>query len=1003
MASLLPSRACWRTALAVPLLAGSLFLSARAAAPLSSTSFQVDPGLELTLFAAEPHVVDPVALAFDEFGRCFVLEMRDYPLGLDGRDKPGGTLRLVADTDGDGLVDQSTLFAEGLSFPTSLTPYDGGVFVTAPPEILFLKDTDGDGRADVRRTVVRGFKLGVTDSNANGLRWGLDNHIHGLNGGNGGRVSAAGGDGATVVLAQDDFRFDPVTGRVEATFETGGGYGLAFDDWGRRFTTYNIDHCLHQFLPRRYQRAATHLFPFETTVSISDHGEMARIYPIAAAVTRPNHPEQAGHFSAAGGVGFLGVSGYPGDLSGSLFVCDVVAHVVHRDVLVEDGPGFRATRSPAETNREFFASRDPACRPTGLELGPDGALYVADMQREVIEHPDYIPDKLKRTLSLRAGEDRGRIYRLAPKGWPKPAGITLGRQPATEWVRALGHSNAWWRLTAQRLIVSGRRTDLIPDLRSQALVSPVPLARLHGYWTLQGLGRLESADLLAGLRDPHPGVVENAVEMAVQGAQAGPLEPAISAALLNLARHDHARVRFVAALALGYLPARDPAEVTRALGGIWMRDHAWKWSRVAVLLGLRTGADALLQRFLATPAARNGDAAALEACADLAWVTGRAWNPGKAGAVDAAIAQATTDGVAGAMRRVLFEKLREGLLSTGGNPRAAKPVADALASLEPRLGPTERNAWWQLANQLGLPRSAAQQAGLAEALQRAADRALPSAERVRTIQTLALAEPARARPVLLDLLGGQEPREVQAQAWELLRASRDPAVAEGLLARWRGLAPSLRPEVTKALCDRRSWHEALLTALESGAIATGELNLDLEQRRELLRHATVGIRRRATRFFSDEEYSNRKAVVEEWLARIPAQGNAVDGRASFERLCASCHQVRDVGHAVGPNLTRLSHRSVEDLISNILDPNMALNPAFATVRVERKDGEGLTGILEGETADTLVLRQPSGLRTVVARRDIDRVEYTSKSLMPEGLETGLTPQALRDLVAFLQE
>ena len=154
MAPLLPSRASWRILFAIPWLAGSLVLSARAATPFSPASFQVDPGLELTLFAAEPHVVDPVAVAFDELGRCFVLEMRDYPLGLDGRNKPGGTVRLVADTDGDGVVDQSTLFAEGLSFPTSLTPYDGGVFVTAPPEILFLKDTDGDGRAEIGRAHV---------------------------------------------------------------------------------------------------------------------------------------------------------------------------------------------------------------------------------------------------------------------------------------------------------------------------------------------------------------------------------------------------------------------------------------------------------------------------------------------------------------------------------------------------------------------------------------------------------------------------------------------------------------------------------------------------------------------------------------------------------------------------------------------------------------------------------------------------------------------------------
>ena len=162
----------------------------RAEADLTS-DVQIHSALELKLFAAEPHVVDPIGIAFDELGRCFALEMRDYPLGLGPDHKPGGTIRLIVDTDGDGRVDQSTLFAEDLSFPTSIVAYDGGLFVSAPPEILFLKDTDGDGRADIRRVVFKGFKRGVTDSNLSGLRWGLDNRIHGVNGGNGGTVFPA--------------------------------------------------------------------------------------------------------------------------------------------------------------------------------------------------------------------------------------------------------------------------------------------------------------------------------------------------------------------------------------------------------------------------------------------------------------------------------------------------------------------------------------------------------------------------------------------------------------------------------------------------------------------------------------------------------------------------------------------------------------------------------------------------------------------------------------------
>jgi len=156
---------------------------ARAATLPQAATYDLHQALEMSLFAHEPDVVDPVALTWDEEGRMYVVEMRDYPYGFGPDRKPGGTIRLLEDTDNDGKIDRSTLFAEGLSFPTSIAPWNGGVLVTAPPEIIFLKDTDGDGKADVREVVLKGFVLGVTDSNVNGLRWGLDNRMHGVNGG----------------------------------------------------------------------------------------------------------------------------------------------------------------------------------------------------------------------------------------------------------------------------------------------------------------------------------------------------------------------------------------------------------------------------------------------------------------------------------------------------------------------------------------------------------------------------------------------------------------------------------------------------------------------------------------------------------------------------------------------------------------------------------------------------------------------------------------------------
>jgi putative heme-binding domain-containing protein len=208
--------------------------------------------------------------------------------------------------------------------------------------------------------------------------------------------------------------------------------------------------------------------------------------------------------------------------------------------------------------------------------------------------------------------------------------------------------------------------------------------------------------------------------------------------------------------------------------------------------------------------------------------------------------------------------------------------------------------------------------------------------------------------------------------------------------------------VLNLLLSRRACHEPLVAALEQGRLKLGELNLDLEQRRRLLRDASPDVRRRAARFIGDEEYSNRKAVVSEWLGRLPEKGDATRGRAVFMSACSSCHRCADLGQKVGPELSGVAHRSVEDLLGNILDPNMAINPGFVAYVAETRDGESHVGLLSHEGPDSVTLLQAAAQTVVIPRRDIVRMESTGASLMPEGLESGRSPQELRDLIAFLQ-
>lgn len=969
------------------------------AAPAPVPPFEFPPSLEMSLFAKEPEVVDPVALAFDAMGRAYVVEMRDYPYGFGPDRRPGGTIRLLEDTDGDGRADRARLFAENLSYPTSVAPWNGGILVAAPPEILFLKDADGDGRAEIREVILTGFRLGVTDSNLNGLRWGLDGWVHAGNGGNGGRVrSPRRPDAPAVELRDRDFRFRPDTGEVELTTHTGGGFGLVFDDWGRSFTTYNINHIQQRVANADLFSRVPGMVAVETTHSISDHGDMARIFPVSVAQTRPNHPEQAGHFSAAGGLGFINDLRWPPSLLQSVLVCDVVGNLVHRDVLVPDGPIFRATRADEERDREFLAGRDPAFRPVGLEWGPDGALYLMDMQREVIEHPDYIPKKLLEKLDLRAGEDRGRLYRLVPRGWKGHRELP-GESPTAGLPAFLASPNPWTRITAQRLLLERRDPSVLPELVAMVTEHPSPHARLHALAVLDAWGTLEDSVLAKALKDPAPGIRENAV--ARVGRRAASSE-AWTAALITATADSDIAVRFQAALALGTAP--NEAAFHQALQTLLQRDFRHAWSRRAVLSALTTRQDAVLEgllrdrEFMESPEeARQETIEELAALVGARHRTnaGRGWEGILDGAADGSLPEA--------VRIALLRGLNAGLERSPETPSltegARKALIHGMASSSPRM----MASTWRLARRLGMS-DPPETTGLIERAGREVlDTSQPLARRLEWLELLAAGDFKQTRQTLITLLDGRHPAVLQQASFNVLRSHREPEMAMGLIESWPTLAPGLRSEVVQVLVYRRPFQAALLDALESGKLQVGELNLDLEHRRELLRKAAPAIRERAARFMSDEEYSNRKAVVDQWLETLPPTGDRGRGQEIFVRLCSPCHRSGDLGYEVGPNLTRMAHRSVEDLLSNILDPNMALNPTFTAYTAELADDEEETGILASETVDAVTLLQAQGRRIELPRSRIRRLRSGGRSLMPEGLESGLTPQAMRDVIAFVQE
>jgi len=996
-------------------LTGFWFLAAIVAGQLAVADlhgpdqFEHHPDITIQLWAAEPMVVDPVAASFAADGSCYVVEMRDYPFGVGPDRKPGGTIRRLRDTDGNGQADEATMFATGLSFPTSVLAWQQGVLVLAPPKLLYLEDTDGDGVADIRTTVIEGFALGVTDSNANSLQFGLDGRVHAANGGNGGRLRFPDAAAAPVVLGKADVALRLGRREIHRTFQTAGGFGLVTDAAGHRFATYNIDYLQQQILPIDQLETAGDVVAFSATHTISDHGLSARLFPVVTAATRVNHPEQAGQFSSAGGMGFLEGPPFSARLARSVLVCDVVTNLVHRDLVREDGPTFRASRAPEEQACEFIASRDPACRPIGLEHGPDGGIYLLDMQRDVIEHPDYIPAATRATLDIRAGHDRGRIYRIAPREGLPPAGPTLVELTAEELVTELGHLFRWRRETAHRMladtldagapmqrVASSNVGRLEARLRKALTHAPLPEARLRAGWLLAVAGRLSQEDLSRALADVSPEVRENAVAWLRECPDSG-------ARLVAMLDDPHSRVRFTAALALdGTAVAGKAAGLSRMLE--LDRMHVWS-RRAAALAADDEATDVLAHAWQA--AGRSSDTAWHDAVRELAFTA--ASESVRQTGLNMLLDSLDPLAAPGAVRPLV-----EGLLA--GWQRHPEAIGER-SQLAARVTTWSSDAWLdagggsvvstllELAELAGgpLPASLAERVSAARTiLAEGRPVLLPAGVRLTAVGILSRAPGPEVTAELVAVLSRPEPTEIQqAVITGLLRRSR-PDVGAQLLASWPRLGPAIRPQVVALLVSDRRHHAALFTAVEAGAISLGELNLDLEQRRTLLRQNRSDLAVQAARLVGDEEYANRRPLVSEWLARIPATGDRATGREVFRQRCGSCHAAHGVGHRVGPDLESLSHRSVEDLVSHILDPNMAINPGYVSCVVELEDGRSLTGLLAVDAADAVTILQPEAKRVTVPRSEIADVRMLSMSLMPEGFERIITPADLRDVIAFIQ-
>ncbi len=952
-------------------------------------TFELHPDFQIELVAAEPVVFDPVDLEFDEYGNAYVMEMPGYPFP----DQNKGRVVRLSDTDNDGVYDQRTVFAENFPVATSVLPYDGGLLVASPPDLVFIKDTDRDGRADVRETVLTGFSVDNTQHNYNGLTHGLDNWIHAGNGGNSGSVTWGNIGDEAVSIRGADFRFDLRDKKFEITGQSSGGFGITFDQWGRNFQTHNVYHISQLVFPGKYIAALPPSGGGTLTLA-SDHeeGGLGRIFPIGVQESRVNHPEQAGYFSGSCGITYYGGGAFPEAFNGNIFVCDVVLNLVHRDVLSPDGAALKASRGRERT--EFLASTDRSFRPVNMSVGPDGALYLLDMHRDTIEHPEWIPDELEAAMDINAGKDKGRIFRITPKAGLDRVGVNFDRSKLADVVDQLGNPNKWWRDTAQRLLVEWKDRATAPLLKKTIAESDSPLARMHAMWTLDGLDALDESSLVRLLGDQDAGVRENALQVAAtRTADSATLRRSVIA----LADDPDPRVRLFTAVALQ--SARHDAPVYDALTTIVDRDMQDPWTRMAVAAAAAANPNELMNRLLAN--ASETDPAFIELLARTAALHPK--NDAWAGLLETVgnstqgpLLIAAFDGVASE-----FEAADVQIKTTNPNiePLIKRCVSDA--------SPTLARQALRVARVTAVDLGDTQTNLINNALAIIRDEGASADQRVEQLGLAAFAPYDTRADMLFGLLDTREPRSIQNAAIAQIVNDGGTADAERLIGMWATLGPDVRKRAGDFLLYRRPNNPLLLDALEDGRLKLGELNLHLERRRHLLWAKDKSIAKRAEKLFSDAGVVTRAEAIKKMRPALALTGTAEQGKAIFQERCSECHRIGENGFDVGPNLTDIFRKSPETLMHDILDPNAGADPQYLAYTVvpsaENLDADVVSGLLVAESDTAITLRQAGGAETTFTRSMIESFTTTGLSLMPEELDAELDHQAFADLLAYLLE
>ncbi|SIN74477.1 PVC-type heme-binding CxxCH protein [Algoriphagus halophilus] len=944
--------------------------------------FQIEPGFSLDRVAAEPLIKDPVDLEFNELGDALVLEMPGYPF-----EDQQSRILVLKDRNKDGVYDDRIVFIENLQLANSFMPYKKGVLVAAPPYLLFVRDENQDYIPEKVDTLMGGFSTGNLQHNYNALTFGLDNWIYAANGGNDGKPFWWGEPDSQLDLRGQDFRFNLETKTLERLGESSGGFGLAMDDFGRVFETHNLEHISQLVFPDRYKNGHQ-ILKNHTLHNISNHEEngLARIFPIGEQESRVNHPEQSGYFSGACGITYYGGGSLGVEYENTIWVADVVLNLIHVDKIQSNGSAFIASR--ALENRDFLASSDRSFRPVNMNLGPDGSMYVVDMYRKVIEHPEWIPDEIEKTLDLEAGKDQGRIYKITKKDVNIPFDLDQFKSQKGL-VKSLNHSNQWVRKTAHRLLIDQVLTDETIKELNRNLVTGNDFAKLHALWILGTKKKFKEGALLGALQDPSRDIRENALLVAEQELDAHP--DILAAVLASLGDPDN-RVRMQAALSISTLGIERLSELKQEVmvgvqNAITLPYD--DWNIAAYTLATGPFAPELLSTLLVSPSIQIPEQ----------FLSSLALNAGKDGNDAKSILQALNNSdVQMSVKQQIIRQFSFGLDEKSGS--ALEPY---ILALEQSGDPGLISELAQLRSKLHLNTSPEFLQLSQAALRKVNDKSMSESFRLQQLSLIELLPYEVKSDVLFQCLSNTEPLKLQENALRQLSKYNEQEIGKKIVDIWNELSPQTRRYASDLLLYVETHHDALLTGLENGQINIGEMNFDLERRRTLLWWTdNEETKRRAEKLFTDSGVSNRKEAIDQMKPALALNGSVLDGANVFENICANCHIFGKTGNEVGPALTEIGRKSKETNLHDILDPNAGVDTKYINHRLETNDGVVHLGIVSNETDENITIKKPGGESVTIYKSNIKEFRSLGTSLMMEGLENSMTHQEMADLLAFLQ-